>query len=346
MIKVVVVDDSAYNRVTISRMLETSRSIRVVATAVNGEDAIRQVVKHRPDVITLDLEMPVMDGFAFLRWLMVTQPTPVIAVSSRSSDRSVFKALELGAVDFVAKPGGRISAQLDQIAVGLVRKVVQCAEIVMENVSARLAREQEPRPPLEKPGRCVGIDLVVVGSSTGGPPAIQFVFETLPLLPVPVVIAQHMPATFTRLFAERVNKLTIWAVKEAEDGELLQPGTAYVAPGGRQTGVLRSPDGLRVMTSDAMVEELYAPSVDRLFSTASDACGRAMVAVVLTGMGEDGAGAIRKVRENGGRTLAEAASSAVIFGMPGAAIRTGAIEQVVPLAEIPAAIKRFCSGAG
>ena len=115
MIKVMVVDDSAYNRVTISKLLDSARDIRVVATAVNGEDAIRQVMKHRPDVITLDLEMPVIDGFAFLRWVMVTLPTPVIVVSSRSSDRSVFKALELGAVDFVAKPGGRISAQLEQI---------------------------------------------------------------------------------------------------------------------------------------------------------------------------------------------------------------------------------------
>jgi len=342
MIKVMVVDDSAYNRVTISRMLESSRVIRVVATAVNGEDAIRQVRKHRPDVITLDLEMPVMDGFAFLRWLMANQPTPVIAVSSRSSDRSVFKALELGAVDFVAKPGGRISAQLDQIADGLVAKVRQCGQILIENVSARLARQEEPRTPIASSDRCEGVDLVVIGSSTGGPPAIQFVFETLPLLPVPFVIAQHMPSTFTRLFAERVNKLTRYTFKEAEDGELLLPGFAYVAPGGLQTEVVRSAEGLRMATHEALVEELYAPSVDRLFSTASDACGNALIAVVMTGMGEDGAGAIRKVRENGGRTMAEAQSSAVIFGMPAAAIRTGAVEAVVPLAEIPAAIQRFC----
>ena len=345
MIKVMVVDDSAYNRVTISKLLESSRNIRVVATAVNGEDAIRQVMKHRPDVITLDLEMPVMDGFAFLRWLMVTLPTPVIAVSSRSSDRSVFKALELGAVDFIAKPGGRISVQLDQIAADLVAKVHQCGQIRIENVSARVARQDEPLAPIDDSNRCVeGIDLVVIGCSTGGPPAIQFLFETLPLLPVPFVIAQHMPSTFTRLFAERVNKLTEYTVKEAEDGEVLQPGFAYVAPGGRQTEVVRSPEGLRVATYEALVEDLYAPSVDRLFSSASDACGKAVVAVVMTGMGEDGAGAIRKVRENGGRTLAEAESSAVIFGMPGAAIRTGAVQTVAPLAEIPAAIQHFCGG--
>jgi two-component system chemotaxis response regulator CheB len=345
MIKVMVVDDSAYNRVTISKLLDSARDIRVVATAVNGEDAIRQVMKHRPDVITLDLEMPVMDGFAFLRWLMVTLPTPVIAVSSRSSDRSVFKALELGAVDFVAKPGGRISAQLEQIGTDLIASVRQCSQIRIENVSARLARQEEAPPAIEDSGRAVvGIELVVIGCSTGGPPAIQFLLETLPLLPIPFVIAQHMPATFTRLFAERVNKLTPYTVKEAQDGEVLQPGFAYVAPGGCQTEVVRSGDRLRVATYDALLEDLYAPSVDRLFSTASDACGPALIAVVMTGMGDDGAGAIRKVRENGGRTLAEAESSAVIFGMPAAAIRTGCIEMVAPLAEIPSAIQRFCWG--
>jgi two-component system chemotaxis response regulator CheB len=345
MIKVLVVDDSAYNRVTISRLLEASRDVRVVATAVHGEDAIKQAMRHRPDVITLDLEMPVMDGFAFLRWLMVTMPTPVIAVSSRSSDRSVFKALELGAVDFITKPGGRISMQLDQIGEDLRAKVHQIGAIRIENVTARLMRQEQPRAPVEESDRRVeGIDLVVIGCSTGGPPAVQFLFENLPLLPIPFVIAQHMPSSFTHLFAERLNKLTRYTVKEAEGGEELRPGFGYIAPGGRQTEVLRSPRGLCLATPQSLVDDLYAPSVDRLFSTASDACGKSVIAVVMTGMGEDGAGAIRKVRDRGGRTLAEAESSAVIFGMPAAAIRTGAVEAVVPLSEIPAAIQRICSG--
>src|SRR5919107_2168661 len=148
MIRVLVIDDSAYNRVTISRMLESSPEIKVVATAVNGEDGIKQVMRHRPDVITLDLEMPIMDGFAFLRWLMVNLPTAVIAVSSRASDRSVFKALELGAIDFIAKPGGRVSPRLEEIRRDLVAKVLQVAEVRLDNLARRAdAQDSEALAP-------------------------------------------------------------------------------------------------------------------------------------------------------------------------------------------------------
>src|SRR5881397_1603250 len=155
MIRALVIDDSAYNRVTISRMLESNRDIRVVATAVNGEDGIKQVMRHRPDVITLDLEMPVMDGFAFLRWLMRNLPTAVIAVSSRSSDRSVFKALELGALDFIAKPGGRVSPRLEEIQRDLIAKVLQVADIRMENLRRRIVEEDDVAPhDVEPPPAC------------------------------------------------------------------------------------------------------------------------------------------------------------------------------------------------
>src|SRR5512140_874165 len=175
LVRALVVDDSAYNRVTITRMLESDPRIRVVATAVNGEDAIKQVMRHHPDVVTLDLEMPIMDGFAFLRWLMVNVPTAVIAVSSRASDRSVFKALELGAVDFIAKPGGRVSPRLEEIQKDLIAKVSQVAELRMENLRKRIV-EQQPPPEAASPEGSVspaGIELVVIGCSTGGPPALQ-----------------------------------------------------------------------------------------------------------------------------------------------------------------------------
>jgi two-component system chemotaxis response regulator CheB len=346
MINVLVVDDSAYNRVTLSRLLETHPDIRVVATAVNGEDAIKQVVRNKPDVVTLDLEMPVMDGFAFLRWVMASHPVPVIAVSSKSSDRSVFKALELGAVDFVAKPGGRVSPRLPEIENDLVRKVVQAVNVRLENLRRRVSEDEsrhvEPTPPAE--GAVVAIDLVAIGSSTGGPPALQYLFETLPELPVPFVVAQHMPPNFTRLFAERVNKLSLFDVKEPSDGELLEPGAVYVAPGGQQMEVYRDEDRLRARVFDANSDELHAPSVDRLFESASAACGARMLAIVLTGMGDDGAKGIRQVRSRGGRTIAESAESAIIFGMPGEAIRTGSIDDVLPLRDIPAAITRQCTG--
>jgi two-component system chemotaxis response regulator CheB len=343
-IRAVVIDDSAYNRVTLTRMLEADPRIRVVATAVNGEDGIKQVMKHRPDVITLDLEMPIMDGFAFLRWLMVNLPTAVIAVSSRASDRSVFKALELGALDFIAKPGGRVSPRLEEIQKDLVAKVMQVAELRMENLRRRL---QEEAPPAEgAPGPLAvcpqGIELVAIGCSTGGPPALQHLFQSLPVLPVPFVVAQHMPPAFTRLFAERMNKLSQYEVKEARDGEMLVPGSVYIAPGGMQSEVRRISEGLQVRVFPAGMADLYAPSVDRLFKSASDACAERMIAVIMTGMGDDGSEAIREVHARGGKTIAESSQSAIIFGMPAEAIKTGAVDEVLPLSEIPQAIRKLC----
>jgi two-component system chemotaxis response regulator CheB len=343
-IRALVIDDSAYNRVSLTRMLESDPRIKVVGTAVNGEDGIKQVMKHRPDVITLDLEMPIMDGFAFLRWVMANLPTAVIAVSSRSSDRSVFKALELGAVDFIAKPGGRVSPRLEEIARDLVGKVLQVAEVRLDNLRRRAEEAPEPAAELVSVTETLA-ELVVIGSSTGGPPALQQLFQTMPLLPVAFVVAQHMPPTFTRLFAERVNKLTEYRVKEAEDGEWIQPGTAYVAPGGMQSEIRRGAEGLQIRCFAAEPGDLYAPSVDRLFRSASEACGDRVVAVILTGMGDDGAQAMKVVRERGGKTIAESAESAIIFGMPGEAIRTGAVEQVLHLTDMPQAIRKLCIGA-
>lgn len=341
-VRALVIDDSAYNRVTLTRMLETDPLIRVVATAVNGEDGIKQVMKHRPDVITLDLEMPIMDGFAFLRWLMVNLPTPVIVVSSRSSDRSVFKALELGALDFIAKPGGRVSPRLEEIQRDLVAKVLQIADLRIENLKPREESGPSSAPAVAPPSL---VDVVVIGASTGGPPALQHLFQALPRLPVPFVVAQHMPPTFTRLFAERVNKLSAFDVKEASDGELVEPGTVYIAPGGMQTEVRRIHEGLQVRVFPASSNDLHAPSVDRLFASASDAARERLVAIVLTGMGDDGSESIRTVRERGGRTIAESSESAIIFGMPAEAIRTGAVEDVVALHDIPAVIRRLCTTA-
>ena len=343
-IRALVIDDSAYNRVTLTRMLQAEGRIEVVATAVNGEDGIKQVVRHRPDVITLDLEMPVMDGFAFLRWLMVNFPTAVIAVSSRASDRSVFKALELGALDFIAKPGGRVSPRLEEIQRDLVAKVLRIAEVRLENLSRRVQQEPAAPPSPAVPAEACphGIELVAIGCSTGGPPALQHLFQALPRLPVPFVVAQHMPPTFTRLFAERVNKLTSFDVVEGRDGEIVRPGRVYIAPGGMQTEVRRGAQGLELRVFAAGEADLYAPSVDRLFRTASVACAERMIAVVMTGMGDDGAEAVRDVHDRGGKTIAEAAETAIIFGMPSEAIKTGAVDEVLPLHQIPAAIRRLC----
>ncbi|MGZ5433886.1 MAG: protein-glutamate methylesterase/protein-glutamine glutaminase [Thermoanaerobaculia bacterium] len=342
-VRALVIDDSAYNRVTLTRMLETDPRITVVGTAVNGEDGIKQVMKHRPDVITLDLEMPIMDGFAFLRWLMVNLPTPVIAVSSKSSDRSVFKALELGALDFIAKPGGRVSPRLEEIHRDLVAKVLQIADLRIENLRPRL--QEEPPETSKGPavtGSCP-VDLVVIGCSTGGPPALQSLFQALPRMALPFVVAQHMPPTFTRLFAERVNKLAAYDVREAVNGDILEPGTVYIAPGGMQSEIRRVAEGLQIRVYPTGLTDLYSPSVDRLFRSASEACHERLVAVIMTGMGDDGAESMRTVRERGGRTIAESSESAIIFGMPAEAIKTGAVDEVLPLSAIPAAIRKLCT---
>lgn len=347
-IRALVIDDSAYNRVTLSRILDSHPEIEVVATAVNGEDGIKQVLRHKPDVVTLDLEMPVMDGFAFLRWIMANQPAAVIAVSSKSSDRSVFKALELGAIDFVTKPGGRVSPRLPEIENDLVQKVLQVANLRLDNLQRRVEQEDTgPIPVMVPTEACVGgIDLIAIGSSTGGPPALQYLFERLPILPVPFVVAQHMPPTFTRLFAERVNKLTHYEVREAQDGETLTGGTVYLAPGGKQMEITGIAEALQARIHPAVERDLHAPSVDRLFESASEVCGERLLAIILTGMGDDGSRGLKKVRERGGRTIAESEESAIIYGMPSAAVKTGAVQEILHLRKIPSAIQRLCTTAG
>jgi two-component system, chemotaxis family, protein-glutamate methylesterase/glutaminase len=185
---------------------------------------------------------------------------------------------------------------------------------------------------------------VAIGCSTGGPPALQHLFQSLPRMPVPFVVAQHMPPTFTRLFAERVNKLSVYEVKEASDGEIVVPGTVYIAPGGAQTEVRRIAEGLQVRVFAAGSSDLYAPSVDRLLRSAAEACRERLVAVIMTGMGDDGSEAIREVRERGGKTIAESSESAIIFGMPAEAIKTGAVDEVLSLSAIPDAIRKLCTG--
>src|ERR1051325_17774 len=221
---------------------------------------------------------------------------------------------------------------------------MQVAESRREDLRPRMQEEARHAESAEAATEVCpkGIDLVAIGCSTGGPPALQHLFQSLPKLPVPFVVAQHMPSTFTRLFAERVNKLTDYEVKEAGDGETLLPGTVYIAPGGMQSEVRRSGEALQMRVFPAQANDLYAPSVDRLFKTAAEACGERMIAVIMTGMGDDGAEAMRDVRARGGKTIAESSETAIIFGMPAEAIKTGAVDEVLPLPEIPAAIRKLC----
>lgn len=343
LVRVLIIDDSAFVRRTLRTLLLSSRDIEVVGTAVDGNDGLAAVEKHDPDVITLDLEMPRLDGFAFLRILMRRRPTPVIVVSSHSDRQTVLRALELGALDFVAKPEKSASPNLKQIRGELVDKVMAGAGSLVEQLRRRLDTTREiaalteddlAPPPRHRP-LAAATGLVVVGTSTGGPTTLRRILGQLPDdLPYGIVVAQHMPTRFTRAFAERLDREFRQSVREAEHGGLIHAGDVLIAPGGCHTEVQPCARGFETTVVSAEPGERYVPSVDRLLSSAADAAGSRVVALILTGMGSDGAMGVQYVRIHGGRTLAEDESTAVVFGMPRVAINTGAVEMVLPLEAI------------
>ena len=242
-LRVLVIDDSAFNRRTIVKMLESLPNVEVVGYACDGEDGLRKVIDLRPDLITLDLEMPRMDGFTLLRIVMHKQPTPIIVVSSRSDDEDVFKALELGAVEFVPKPSSRISPVLMDIREELLMKVREVASANLKNVmvSSNAITRQLGKSSKRKAkagalteASCQDFRMVVIGSSTGGPPALQNIFSAIQhKIPVAFAVAQHMPPDFTRAFAERLNRFSALSIREAASGDRVKPGEVLIAPGGK-----------------------------------------------------------------------------------------------------------------
>jgi two-component system chemotaxis response regulator CheB len=349
-IKALVVDDSAYNRTIITRMLESDEGIEVIGSATDGVDAIAKTLRLQPDVITLDLEMPNMDGFTFLRWLMRERPTPVLVLSSRSDSRSVFRAMELGAVDFLAKPETRISKSIESIRDELVSKVHAVLNLEMGKVQSTIelissegvapsARKEDDKPVEKSP-----IEIVAIASSTGGPPAIQAILTALPPdFGAAIVISQHMPPGFTKSFAERLNKLTPLMVSEAAAGERIGPGMVLIAPGGYHLIVRKDRTGLSTELVTRSPGDKYVPSADRMMVSVANACGPATLGVVLTGMGKDGVEGVTAIKGKKGQCLAESEESAVIFGMPQEAIRTGTVDKVLPLSKIAEEIVLRCS---
>ncbi len=350
-IRALVVDDSAYNRMVISQMLESGAAIEVAGTATDGVDAIAKTLRLNPDVITLDLEMPGMDGFTFLRWLMKEQPTPVLVISSRSDSQSVFRALELGAVDFLAKPEARISRSIEGIRDELVSKVQAVLHLEMAKVRSAidLASREAAVPGARKEKETVAahgprdVEIVAIASSTGGPSAIQAILTSLPPdLGSAIVISQHMPAGFTKSFAERLNKLAAIPVSEAGSGDRIRPGAALIAPGGSHLLVKKEGPGLVAELAPHAPADKYVPSADRMMASAAEACGPAVLGVVLTGMGNDGVEGITIIKKRSGQVLAESEESAVIFGMPQEAIRTGMVDKVLPLGRMAEEIASRC----
>ena len=333
-LRALVVDDSSLNRRTIAAMLEGIEGVSEVRLANDGADALRVVEASPPDFITLDLEMPRLDGFEFLQLLMDRHPLPVVVVSGRSNKESVFRALELGAIDFIAKPQDE-DAPLDSLRRQLVEKVRVIQQLsplaLRQNAGGGFDVEAE-RPP-RSPSEPVVLKrapskVVVVGASTGGPKALVTLFRHLHGdMDAAIVIAQHMPPRFTRTFAERLDRSGVTRVAEAKPYERLARGYAYVCPGGRCVEIAPSDRGpaLRVVRPDA--GRHYVPSVDQLFRSAARVLGEHAIAVVLTGMGDDGAQGVTEIAKRGGTVLIEAPETAVVAGMPMAVRRSGVRHQ-------------------
>lgn len=367
-LRVLVVDDSAYNRQTITSMLESLPGIEVVGRAMNGKEALQMAFDLEPDAITLDLEMPEMDGFAFLRLLMARRPTPVLVVSGYAQRENVFRALELGALDFIAKPSREISPDLKSIrdelatkigtvkrlhAVRLYNRAKALAAVDRRTSSTSLqSAKAPPRTPSGMPPSLV----VGIASSTGGPPAVQQILCALDAkVPIAILVAQHMPARFTRAFASRLDRLVDFHVVEAIDGHPLCAGTVYIAPGSANLEVERPGDGresprVRVVPPNPHKPgPVLTPSADHLFKSLAAQYGRRLLSIVLTGMGSDGREGAREARRLGGRVLAEDPDTAVMPGMPYSVIEAGLVDEVLPVEQIPDAIARFVAesrGAG
>lgn len=342
-IRVLIVDDSAFMRNALGKMLSSDPEVVVVGTARDGVDALEKIDQLKPDLVTMDVEMPRMDGIETLRRIMATSPLPVIMVSSLTVEgaRATLEALEIGAVDFLSKNLSDLSVNILQVRDVLLEKVKQ--------VGRRHAR-QGLRPPVRPPRAPVDatarpgteyrkerrIAVVAIGTSTGGPKALQDVIPKLPKdFPVPVIVVQHMPPAFTAPFAERMNELSGVKVKEAEEGETLKPGVVLVAPGRGHLSVRRGRVGECCVTIDENRPDLiYRPSADvMMLSVAEVFPGRAL-GVILTGMGNDGEKGMRAIRASGGRTLAQNEETCVVYGMPKAAVDAGVVDREVPLAEV------------
>lgn len=343
-VRVLVVDDSAYSRRSICKILEEIPGIEVVGFAVDGDEGIRQVIALKPDLVTVDLEMPRMDGFTLLRILVVRFNLPVLVISALSDAEKVFRALEMGALDFVAKPVQGTTLELDRIGQDLRWKLRQ---VISTLPRARLDQPVTAATPGPSPLPLADRQptaLVAIASSTGGPPALQHIFSAFERqYPFSIVIAQHMPQGFTRAFAERLDRMSPFSVREAVDGDRLEPGLALLAPGGTNMLLERDQTGIRARVLQPQSGDRYTPSADVLFASAAPLYGSRMLAVVLTGMGNDGSKGIRLVKQQGGLVLAESEDSAVVYGMPREAVATGCVDRVVSLPGMGQAILE-CSG--
>jgi len=341
--RVLVVDDSALMRKLIPKILERANSIEVVGTAMDGQIALKKIEELAPNVITLDLEMPGLNGIDTLKQIMRRWQLPVIVVSSHSTAGAAItlKALALGAVDFVAKPQD-VSARMPEIADQLIAKIMAASQ--SRGVAVQLLPDTPPSDRSRKQDPAAPSRIVALGVSTGGPNALQYVFSQLPAeFPGSILAVQHMPDGFTELLARRLDDTCPMRVKEAQSGDLLLAGRVLICPGNRHMRVKRLPLGNVAVLSDDEPVNGHRPSVDVLFRSVAEEFGPRSIGVLMTGMGEDGASGLGAIRAAGGLTLAQNQESCVVFGMPRAAIERGYAMRVVSLQDLPNTLQAQCA---
>lgn len=355
--KLLIVDDSAFMRKLISDFFHDSKLIEVVGIARNGQDAINKIKTLQPDVLTLDVEMPVMNGLEALRRIMVDTPVPVVMLSSttKSGAESTMQAMEYGAVDFIAKPSGTISLDLHKIKEELVEKVENAAQVSIHKmkkrspVSLKNNGQNSAENSLSNHSNTIKWDklnkmVVLIGTSTGGPRALQEVITKLPRdIHAPVLIVQHMPAGFTKSLAQRLNQLSELEVKEAEHGDLIQNGHVYIAPGGYHMRIQKRFSSYYIVLDDKEPARAgHRPAVDVLFEDASQLNDLDKIAVIMTGMGSDGSLGLKQLKKSGNvMAIAEAASTCIVYGMPKAAVETNLVNEVVELDQIAKTIIQY-----
>lgn len=333
-IRVLVVDDSAFMRKMISEILTSDNRIKVIATARNGLDGLKKINLLSPDVVTLDVEMPIMNGITTLQKIMETNPLPVVMLSShtKTGASQTLQAISIGAVDFIKKPSGSISLDINKIKEEIITKVITAAEA---KVTVTKSVEEKDFKTVHK--LPYNRTIVAIGTSTGGPRALQKVLTDLPAnFPAPILIVQHMPPSFTKTLATRLNSLAEIEVREASDGMILQNSTAYIAPGNYHMEIQEVNMVSTIKLTQEALESGHRPSVDVLFRSVANLKEINKIAVILTGMGKDGSEGIKEIKaENISATvIAEAKESSIVYGMPAAAVRTGFVNQVVHLDDI------------
>jgi len=346
MVRVLIVDDSAFMRNALTAMLSSDPEISIIGTARDGQEAVEKVALLRPDIVTMDVEMPRMDGITAVKHIMAVTPVPVIMVSSLTVDgaKATLDALDSGAVDFIPKNLSELSVNIVKIKELLIDKVKQIGRQgvkrrAMRPVAQPGAAVNHVEPPKPLVVRHTGqrrVTIVAIGTSTGGPRALQDVIPKLPKdFPVPVVIAQHMPPNFTKPFAERMNYLSQMTVKEAEDGEVVKNGVVYIAPGRGHMRLVRK-RGIETVISISEDKEtfIYRPSVDALMASVAEFFPGRALGVILTGMGNDGVKGMAEMKKGGSRLFAQNEETCVVYGMPKAVVDAGLADKVLAIEEI------------